>query len=427
MVILTIMLVQLYWMHGSSHVFKIFPGEYAFTSFDDQEQGGISTSSIETTDSDIVLNCTLNKSDAYQWPYCGITVQLGESVHQGLNLRRYHTIRLNIDFSQLDSDQEPNLRLYLRNFNPEYSVEDNEYSQKYNGLSYAPGVDNGVIDIPIANLQVLTWWLADNHIPIEHSAPEFTNITKLELATGSNQFVGQYQMTVKSVELVGNYVEGETLMLVLLVFWVSLALVYSAIEIRRSHQLILRSQFRHDHLRKLNSELQEQNIHFAELAHRDALTGAMNRYSIREWLNTHFEGDLGQQKALSALYLDIDHFKDVNDKYGHTMGDDILREFTMVILGILSPSERLVRWGGEEFVVFCPGFDLKEASELAEKIRHRIESHIWVHGDPLTTSIGVASRSSDERTNEMLTRADEALYTAKRKGRNRVIATPRPD
>ncbi|MCG9582275.1 GGDEF domain-containing protein [Vibrio tubiashii] len=426
MVVVTILVVQLYWMHGGGHVFKIFPGQFVFLPTDDQALGGVSTASLESSESEVVLNCQLDKSDAYSWPYCGVAIQLGETMQHGINLKNYHTVRLNIDFEQLDSTAEPTLRFYLRNFNPAYSSAEDEYTQKYNGLAYSPGVGGGVVDIPIANLQVLTWWLADNEIPIAHSAPEFTNVTKLELATGSGHFTGEYKMTIKSIEFIGNYIEGETLMLALLVFWVSLALVYSIVEIKRSHQLILKSQFRQDHLRKLNSDLKEQNIHFAELANRDALTGAMNRHSIREWLEQHFEGKLGCEKALAALYLDIDHFKDVNDKYGHAMGDDILREFTMVILSMLSPSERLVRWGGEEFVVFCPGLSLDEASDLAERIRHRVESHIWVHGDPLTTSIGVASRSG-ERTNAMITRADEALYMAKRQGRNQVVVSSQAD
>lgn len=426
MVVVTILVVQLYWMHGGGHVFKIFPSQFTFLATDDQALGGVSTASLELSESEVVLNCKLDKSDAYPWPYCGVSIQLGDTMQQGINLKNYHTVRLNIDFEQLDSATEPTLRFYLRNFNPAYSSVEDEYTQKYNGLAYSPGVGNGIIEIPIANLQVLTWWLADNQIPIAHSAPEFTNVTKLELATGSGHFTGEYKMTIKSIEFIGNYIDGETLMLALLVFWVSLALVYSIVEIKRSHHLILQSHFRQEHLRKLNKELQEQNIHFAELANRDALTGAMNRHSIREWLEKHFEGKLGREKALAALYLDIDHFKDVNDKYGHAMGDDILREFTMVILSMLSPSERLVRWGGEEFVVFCPGLNLEEASELAERIRHRIESHIWVHGDPLTTSIGVASRSR-ERTNAMITRADEALYLAKRQGRNQVVVSSQTD
>ncbi|WP_394125844.1 GGDEF domain-containing protein [Vibrio hepatarius] len=418
----TILLVQLYWMHGSSLLFKIPPSKFTYLATNDQSQGGVSTSKLAFDGEQAILECELAKSPSYSWPYCGVSINLGKSDYQGVNLEKFHTIRLNIDFEQLDDDVDPGLRFYLRNYNEAYSSKDNEYTQKYNGVEFKPGTGQGVIEIPIANLQVMTWWLADNNIPIEHSAPEYTNTTKFELATGSGHHDGRYRMVINSIEFVGHYISGEKLMLGLLVFWVSLALIYSIVEIRRSHQLILQAHFRQDHLKKLNRSLKEQNVHFAELANRDALTGAMNRHSIREWLDVNFEKEANTAKLLSVLYLDIDHFKHVNDEYGHAMGDDILREFTMVVLSALSPSERLVRWGGEEFVVFCPGVPLSDATELAERIRHKVEAHIWVHGDALTTSIGVASLGN-ERTNEMLTRADEALYLAKRKGRNRVAVS----
>ena len=101
------------------------------------------------------------------------------------------------------------------------------------------------------------------------------------------------------------------------------------------------------------------------------------------------------------------------------MGDDILREFTMVVLTQLRSDDHSVRWGGEEFVVFCPDLVLDEVVVVAEDIREKVETHSWVHGDKLTTSLGVASLTS-EGTTEMLTRADEALYQAKTNGRNRV-------
>ena len=423
LVVITILILQLYWMYGSTLVYKVTPNKFDFLPTNDQVAGGHSSSAISFDGDAAILNCELVKSPDYAWPYCGISIGLTDKIFEGMNLDHFHTVKMNIDFEQIDSTNSPRMRFYLRNFNAAYSQPDNEYSQKYNGLEYTPGSGGGSIDIPLKNLQVMTWWLADNKIPIQHSAPEFTNVTKVELATGSGHNTGQYRMKIHSIELIGNYVSAESLMFGLLLFWVSLALVYSVVEIRRSHKMILHAHFRQDHLRRLNKELKEQNIHFAELANRDALTGAMNRHSIRDWLDSNYEKDNPKGKQLSALYLDIDHFKSVNDLYGHSMGDDILREFTMVVLSTLSASERLVRWGGEEFVVFCPGIDLQEAELIAERIRHKVEAHIWIHGDPLTTSIGVASLG-EERTNEMLTRADEALYTAKRQGRNRVVVSP---
>lgn len=422
--ILTLLILQLYWMYGSTLVYKITPDKFEFLPTNDQVAGGHSTSSMELDGSAAILNCELTKTPDYAWPYCGVSIGMTDKIFEGMNLEHIHTVRLNIDFEQLDSPNSPRMRFYLRNFNSAYSQPDNEYTQKYNGLEYTPGAGSGSVDIPIKNLQVMTWWLVDNSIPIRYSAPEFSNVTKVEFATGSGHYTGQYRMKIHSIELIGDYIATEKLMFSLLLFWISLALIYSAVEIRRSRQVIQHAHFRQDHLRKLNRELKEQNIHFAELANRDALTGAMNRHCIRDWLETNYDNANPKRGKLSALYLDIDHFKSVNDLYGHSMGDDILREFTMVVLSSLSASERLVRWGGEEFVVFCPGLDLEEAQVVAERIRHKVEAHIWIHGDTLTTSIGVATLN-DDRPNEMITRADEALYMAKRQGRNQVVVISR--
>lgn len=111
------------------------------------------------------------------------------------------------------------------------------------------------------------------------------------------------------------------------------------------------SEKRHRHLEKVNNTLRAQNYEFAELAHRDALTGAMNRHAVQSWLEQQARQVRWGHDSFSILYMDLDKFKRVNDKYGHQMGDDILREFVMVISSSIQPEDRLVRWGGEEFVV----------------------------------------------------------------------------
>lgn len=421
LVFITLVVIQLYWSFGSTRVYEIAPDRFRYIATDDREQGGISTSELTLNDHLATLNCNLSKSDSYDWPYCGITILLGDSDSQGLDFSQFHTIRLNVDFEQLDSDASPSLRFYLRNFNPAYSTSGVEYSLKYNGLSYTPGMGNGDLDIPINNLQVLTWWLADNYIPLEHSAPEYTNVSRIDLASGSGHYSGQYRMTVRKVELIGHYVSGEHLMLALLMVWVATALTISIIEIRSARRLVRYSQKRQAHLSELNRELKQQNVNFAEIANRDALTGAMNRHSIRDWLEQNYNSRLEEPRTLSILYLDIDHFKSINDSYGHLLGDDVLKEFTMVVLSCLNVEDRLVRWGGEEFVIFCPNRDLNQASSLAEIIRINVEKHQWVHGGGVTTSIGVTCLADNERTSEMLARADEALYAAKHQGRNRVV------
>ncbi|EKM31698.1 diguanylate cyclase domain protein [Vibrio harveyi] len=265
----------------------------------------------------------------------------------------------------------------------------------------------------------MTWWLNDNDVAIEHSAPEFSNITRIDLATGAGAALGKHKIVIDKIEFEGAYVQQSTLLFVLLFSWMALGLAFSLHEMRKNKMAYNKAKKRHRHLEKVNNTLRAQNYEFAELAHRDALTGAMNRHAVQSWLEQQARQVRWGYDSFSILYMDLDKFKRVNDKYGHQMGDDILREFVMVISSSIQPEDRLVRWGGEEFVVFCPDTNVEQAVKKAEVIRQNVESHLWVHGEPLTCSIGVA-QMQNERVSETMARADEVLYLAKRNGRNRI-------
>ena len=100
----------------------------------------------------------------------------------------------------------------------------------------------------------------------------------------------------------------------------------------------------------------------------------------------------------------------------------MLREFVLVVTSAIKSTDFLVRWGGEEFVVFCPHHNAQQATEKAEHIRKTIEHHLWCHNESLTCSLGV-TEMKDERITEVIARADDALYKAKNAGRNKVITS----
>lgn len=416
----TVLIVALHWQFGESKRYQISPSEFAFLATNDQVQNGASVSSIEQNGKAVALNCELKASEDYPWPYCGVSIKYDEhDPSKGFDFSDYHTVRLDVDFINLDGGAKPALRFYLRNFNPAYSTTENEYTFKYNGLDYRQADYNQVLEIPLNNMQVMTWWLVDNQISIEHAGPEFSNVNRIEFATGSGTAQGRYQLKINSIEFVGHYIDGENLLFSLLILWITLAMVFSGLEIRNSRLKIAHYEVRRKHLKSLNRKLTEQNIEFAEQANRDALTGAMNRHAVRGWLETQFNCRESLDEPLAIIYLDIDHFKRVNDLYGHKMGDDILREFTMVTMTELRATDRLVRWGGEEFVIFCASTSLKQAAMLAERLRQKIELYPWMHGEVLTASLGV-TQLEDETVLDMVARADELLYVAKHSGRNRV-------
>lgn len=415
---ITLLLVGLYLEKGDKKVLKIGAEEFTFIKTNDQTQGGTSTSELLLEGGTKHLLCELAKSD-YRWPYCGISIQLSSDESHGLDLSSYHTLRINMDYPTPQDEELREVRVYLRNFNPAYSTIDNEYTHKYNGIQFAPGSGKGAIDIPLNNLQVMTWWLVDNNIPIEHAGPEFTNVNRIEIATGSGSKIGTHDMNFYSIELIGEYVKAEDLFLGLLLVWIGVGAFISIYEIGKTRQQVAVVQAREKHLEQLNSSLRNEKDQFAEKAHRDSLTGAINRFGISSWLKEHSNTARWGGAPLSILYLDIDYFKQINDRFGHQLGDDILREFTLVVRSASESMDRLVRWGGEEFILFCPHTDIAQAQEKAEFIRNVVERHQWVHGESMTCCIGVA-QMGDERTSEALARADDALYQAKGNGRNRV-------
>jgi two-component system, cell cycle response regulator len=164
-----------------------------------------------------------------------------------------------------------------------------------------------------------------------------------------------------------------------------------------------------------------------EMAITDALTGLFNRRYMESHLTTLIEQAIARGKPLSALILDIDYFKAINDTHGHDAGDDVLREFALRIKRSIRGIDLACRLGGEEFVVIMPETDMAVAAMVAERLRRRIaaDSFAIQQGTrtvPVTISIGIAAlRGKDDNAAALLKRADQALYRAKRDGRNRVV------
>jgi len=159
-------------------------------------------------------------------------------------------------------------------------------------------------------------------------------------------------------------------------------------------------------------------------AWQDELTGVANRRHLMQWSAAELTKQ--QQQAMGVLLLDIDHFKSVNDRYGHAAGDEALRVVARVLRHSIRPGDTVGRYGGEEFAMLLPGTDLASALAIAERVRANIAAAGVVHEDRrfmLTTSIGVASVMPGEvALDAALDRADQALYRAKSGGRNRVEA-----
>lgn len=158
----------------------------------------------------------------------------------------------------------------------------------------------------------------------------------------------------------------------------------------------------------------------------DILTGANNRAAMDDMLNREVELAHRHQTAMSLLMFDLDHFKQINDSYGHITGDDVLRECVECANQALRGTDILFRFGGEEFVVILPGVNVTGATLAAERLRSIIEKHAFNSRQgnvPVTISIGTASLTIEDTSKTIIERADHALYAAKNAGRNCVACS----
>lgn len=161
-------------------------------------------------------------------------------------------------------------------------------------------------------------------------------------------------------------------------------------------------------------------------AQRDGLTRTYNRRYLMEWLAAEAAYAKRSKKSLSVLMLDLDHFKHINDQHGHPAGDAVLTRFADVVSGALRKEDVLARYGGEEFVVVCRGETEDGARQLAERLRKLIESSLFQADQrrfSVTASIGIAGLTQEiSSAEDLIAASDAALYAAKNKGRNCVVA-----
>lgn len=160
---------------------------------------------------------------------------------------------------------------------------------------------------------------------------------------------------------------------------------------------------------------------YEEQATYDSLTGLLNRGTVKAQICNALEKVKEEGRPLSLMMLDLDFFKDVNDKFGHFAGDATLKRFASIISNEMEGLDAAVgRWGGEEFIIACPGKNLDYISETAENVRKAVETATFVDVGNITCSIGVTEVKKTDSFEDAFERVDKALYASKENGRNRV-------
>ncbi len=178
-------------------------------------------------------------------------------------------------------------------------------------------------------------------------------------------------------------------------------------------------------LEKTQAQVKEQNKELSYLATRDALTGCLNRRAFTEQFQLLFDASQQDETELSCIMVDLDHFKSVNDNFGHATGDEVIKMLAEILKNNTRKDDLVARYGGEEFCLVLPGMAVEVAMQVAERIRLRMKDEStkrYENGPRVTASLGVASMLDNPTDPGNLNHlADEALYAAKQTGRNRVV------
>lgn len=199
-------------------------------------------------------------------------------------------------------------------------------------------------------------------------------------------------------------------------------------------EIVLKNDELENALRKTQEqqkEIEKQNEELKLLATRDPLTACLNRRAFFEVFEKEFVAARNRNTQISTIMCDIDHFKSINDTYGHSVGDQVIKKMADVVKETVRDNDHVCRYGGEEFCVLLPGLDKEQASRIAERIRANIESEAaqslkLTGGGVITASFGVSDLDGKPQDlTELIDQADSALYVSKESGRNQVnLFTP---
>ncbi len=341
---------------------------------------------------------------------CSFGYQLhARNVNDGMDLSRYRTLNLTIKYT----GEARYLRVAIRNFDPRFSRIEDLNSPKYNFVNIPSKDLAKPVAIKLSEFWVPEWWIDQYDLPRNLSQPDISNATIFSLDLRGKLGGTRHDIRIDKIEFVGDWISAESWYLGILCALLVFATLYGA-----SQWVILRR--RHREQRKKIDHLESEKEKYRKLSTLDALTNVLNRHGIEMFVET-LEAT---RVPASVIVIDIDHFKRVNDLRGHYGGDRVLRLMGEILASQTRNTDGLGRWGGEEFVLVCPGASLSSAAELAEKLRHRIKETNFIPEDPLpiTASFGVATSRANQSFAEVFQQADQALYLAKSRGRNCVVA-----
>ncbi|MGY5451403.1 GGDEF domain-containing protein [Agarivorans sp. MS3-6] len=342
--------------------------------------------------------------------FCGLNLLLGAKANSLINLQHYDTVILNLSYH---SNVHDTVFVQLLN-QPSNTTTPSQLHQQV----ISPVDGRASYRLSLAQFYPPSWWIfenADKH----KTNPSLKQASHLRVSTGDNSANKNIELSLHSLSFSGKWLPASYLYFGLLTLW---ALSLSLDLITASNRAKKQSKESSNHtlqLNRVNSFLSIERDNYEFMAKTDPLTSCLNRAGLRGIFSEIIIEYIDIGMPASIVLFDIDHFKLVNDQFGHDEGDKVLVNIASLVKQQIREDDYLARWGGEEFLVVCPHTRVAGARSLAEHLRSSIESTMLSDQRKITSSFGVAEINSGF-LEQWIKRTDEALYKAKENGRNRV-------
>ena len=331
------------------------------------------------------------------------------------------------------------VRVTLRSFNP--AIKDKGIDSGIIVLSYLlqPSQLNSVQYLDLKDFQPVDWFLSQNTISVSEAKADLSKVLSVGLELPYLFKGGSHELEFEQLAIGSEWLPTRSLHQSLFWLWVFSLSFLSLSKVLSLRRRVLLDEQRIEQLTRSNRKLMTQSEFLKELSQRDTLTGVLNRSGFDiSW--RHLNTELKPPSGIAMIVVDLDHFKTINDQFGHQVGDEILRILGGLLMANVRQTDIVCRWGGEEFVVVCKVPDAQSGVDRAELIRARIEQRFHqfrfdtrvlndepFKGDAInvTASLGVAFATVKNNQKPDATLlfglADKALYQAKEQGRNRVV------
>jgi diguanylate cyclase (GGDEF)-like protein len=349
------------------------------------------------------LNCKV--LDASVFSLCGISIAIGEAIGldentedpaelvMGRDLSIYDKVEVSVSyFSPNASDR---MRFSMRNYDTKYSNRADPVSLKFNSVIFTPNNSESQL-IPFSSFRVEDWWIQQRTIGFEDAQVDVTNVVYLEVTTNVVS-VGEYSIVVDKIILRGQLISDLTLFQIILICWLIFIIA-----------LVSRQTKRLKHI-----------------SNTDSLTQLLNRRGITDWAAKAGTSFSNRRKGF-LLYFDIDGFKKVNDTHGHAVGDELLCTLGNTVTEILKGYEDICniafsRLAGDEFVILIHRLDRDKADKVASEILEKLSAPVSINNRLIKVGVSMGISDFDplvDNFDESLSRADSAMYCAKREGKN---------